>query len=78
MKKVEAIIKPYMLDEVRKALGEAGVQGATVTEVKGFGRQKGQAELFRGSEHVVDFLPKLKVEIVCADQSVAGIVSAVK
>lgn len=78
MKKVEAIIKPYMLDEVRKALGEAGVQGATVTEVKGFGRQKGQAELFRGSEHVVDFLPKLKVEIVCADQSVAGIVSAIE
>lgn len=78
MKKVEAIIKPYMLDEVRKALGEAGVQGATVTEVKGFGRQKGQAELFRGSEHVVDFLPKLKVEIVCADESVAGIVSAIE
>jgi nitrogen regulatory protein P-II 1 len=78
MKKVEAIIKAYMLEEVRKALGEAGVQGATVTEVKGFGRQKGQAELFRGSEHVVDFLPKLKVEIVCADENVAGIVSAIE
>ena len=69
VKKVEAIIKPFKLDEVREALGEAGIQGVTVSEVKGFGRQKGHAELYRGAEYVVDFLPKVKLEVVCTDQS---------
>jgi nitrogen regulatory protein P-II 1 len=67
MKKIEAIIKPFKLDEVREALSEIGVTGLTVSEVKGFGRQKGHTELYRGAEYVVDFLPKLKVEIVIAD-----------
>ncbi|MEW6589974.1 MAG: P-II family nitrogen regulator [Pseudomonadota bacterium] len=67
MKKIEAIIKPFKLDEVREALSEIGVSGLTVTEVKGFGRQKGHTELYRGAEYVVDFLPKVKVEIVVAD-----------
>ena len=67
MKKIEAIIKPFKLEEVREALGEMGVTGLTVTEVKGFGRQKGHTELYRGAEYVVDFLPKVKVEIVVAD-----------
>ena len=67
MKKVEAIIKPFKLDEVKEALGETGIQGMTVTEVKGFGRQKGQTEIYRGSEYTVDFLPKIKIEIVVAD-----------
>jgi len=67
MKKIEAIIKPFKLDEVREALSELGVTGLTVTEVKGFGRQKGHTELYRGAEYVVDFLPKVKVEIVVAD-----------
>ena len=67
MKKIEAIIKPFKLDEVREALSEIGVTGLTVTEVKGFGRQKGHTELYRGAEYVVDFLPKVKVEIVVAD-----------
>ncbi len=67
MKKVEAIIKPFKLDEVREALSALGVSGLTVTEVKGFGRQKGHTELYRGAEYVVDFLPKVKVEVVIAD-----------
>ncbi len=67
MKKVEAIVKPFKLDEVREALSELGVTGLTVTEVKGFGRQKGHTELYRGAEYVVDFLPKVKVEVVIAD-----------
>ncbi len=67
MKKIEAIIKPFKLDEVREALSELGVSGLTVTEVKGFGRQKGHTELYRGAEYVVDFLPKIKVEVVVSD-----------
>ncbi len=67
MKKIEAIIKPFKLDEVREALSEIGVTGLTVTEVKGFGRQKGHTELYRGAEYVVDFLPKVKIELVIAD-----------
>jgi nitrogen regulatory protein P-II 1 len=67
VKKIEAIIKPFKLDEVREALSEIGVTGLTVTEVKGFGRQKGHTELYRGAEYVVDFLPKVKVEVVVAD-----------
>lgn len=68
MKKIEAIIKPFKLDEVREALSDIGVSGLTVTEVKGFGRQKGHTELYRGAEYVVDFLPKVKIEIVVPDQ----------
>lgn len=68
MKKIEAIIKPFKLDEVRDALSEIGIQGMTVTEVKGFGRQKGHTELYRGAEYVVDFLPKVKIEIVVTDE----------
>ena len=67
MKKIEAIIKPFKLDEVREGLSEIGVTGLTVTEVKGFGRQKGHTELYRGAEYVVDFLPKVKVEVIVAD-----------
>jgi len=67
MKKIEAIVKPFKLDEVREALSEIGVSGLTVTEVKGFGRQKGHTELYRGAEYVVDFLPKVKVELIVAD-----------
>jgi nitrogen regulatory protein P-II 1 len=67
MKKIEAVIKPFKLDEVREALSEIGVTGLTVTEVKGFGRQKGHTELYRGAEYVVDFLPKVKLEVVIAD-----------
>ena len=67
MKKIEAIIKPFKLDEVREALSEIGVTGVTVTEVKGFGRQKGHTELYRGAEYVVDFLPKVKLEVIIAD-----------
>ena len=70
MKKIEAIIKPFKLDEVREALSEIGVTGLTVTEVKGFGRQKGHTELYRGAEYVVDFLPKVKIELVIADSLV--------
>jgi len=68
MKKIEAIIKPFKLDEVKEALQEMGLQGITVTEAKGFGRQKGHTELYRGAEYVVDFLPKVKVELVLADE----------
>jgi len=68
MKKIEAIIKPFKLDEVKEALHEVGIQGITVTEAKGFGRQKGHTELYRGAEYVVDFLPKVKIEVVLADE----------
>ncbi len=74
MKKIEAIIKPFKLDDVREAVQEMGVQGITVTEVKGFGRQKGHAEVYRGSEYVVDFLPKMKLEIVVPKEQVADVV----
>jgi nitrogen regulatory protein P-II 1 len=77
MKKIEAIIKPYKLDEVRDALSEAGVSGMTVTEVRGFGRQKGHTELFRGSEYSPDFLPKIRIEIVVADNYAEAAVAAV-
>ena len=77
MKKVEAIIKPFKLDEVREALSEIGVTGLTVTEVKGFGRQKGHTELYRGAEYVVDFLPKVKVEVIVADTLVERAIEAV-
>ncbi|WAJ31449.1 P-II family nitrogen regulator [Antarcticirhabdus aurantiaca] len=78
MKKVEAIIKPFKLDEVKEALQDAGLQGITVTEAKGFGRQKGHTELYRGAEYVVDFLPKVKVEVVLPDESVAAAVEAIR
>jgi nitrogen regulatory protein P-II 1 len=77
MKKVEAIIKPFKLDEVKEALHKLGVQGLTVTEVKGFGRQKGHTELYRGAEYVVDFLPKIKLEVVISDEMVDKVVGAV-
>jgi nitrogen regulatory protein P-II 1 len=77
MKKVEAIIKPFKLDEVREALSEIGVTGLTVTEVKGFGRQKGHTELYRGAEYVVDFLPKVKVEVIVSDALVDAAIEAV-
>jgi nitrogen regulatory protein P-II 1 len=77
MKKIEAIIKPFKLDEVREALSEAGVSGLTVTEVKGFGRQKGHTELYRGAEYVVDFLPKVKIDVVVADNLVDRAVEAI-
>jgi nitrogen regulatory protein P-II 1 len=77
MKKIEAIIKPFKLDEVREALSEVGIAGLTVTEVKGFGRQKGHTELYRGAEYVVDFLPKIKVEIVIGDELVDQAVEAI-
>ncbi|HZI83660.1 MAG TPA: P-II family nitrogen regulator [Casimicrobiaceae bacterium] len=77
MKKVEAVIKPFKLDEVREALSDIGVSGLTVTEVKGFGRQKGHTELYRGAEYVVDFLPKVKVEVVMADNLVERAIEAI-
>jgi nitrogen regulatory protein P-II 1 len=77
MKKIEAIIKPFKLDEVKEALQEVGLKGMTVTEVKGFGRQKGHTELYRGAEYVVDFLPKVKVEIVLEDSLVDRAVEAI-
>jgi nitrogen regulatory protein P-II 1 len=77
MKKVEAIIKPFKLDEVKEALHKLGVQGLTVTEVKGFGRQKGHTELYRGAEYVVDFLPKIKLEVVVGDDVVGKVVDAI-
>ena len=77
MKKIEAIIKPVKLDEVREGLSEVGITGLTVTEVKGFGRQKGHTELYRGAEYVVDFLPKIKVEVVLADDIVDQAVEAI-
>jgi nitrogen regulatory protein P-II 1 len=77
MKKVEAIIKPFKLDEVKEALGKIGVEGLTVTEVKGFGRQKGHTELYRGAEYVVDFLPKIKLEIVVTSDLVDKVVETI-
>ena len=82
MKKIDAVVKPFKLDEVREALSEIGVSGLTVTEVKGFGRQKGHTELYRGAEYVVDFLPKVKIEVVVADdileQAIEAIVKAAR
>src|SRR3546814_10194154 len=78
MKKIEAIIKPFKLDEVKEALQEVGLQGITVTEAKGFGRQKGHTELYRGAEYVVDFLPKVKVEVVLADENVDSVIEAIR
>ena len=77
MKKIEAIIKPFKLDEVKEALQEIGVQGLSVIEVKGFGRQKGHTELYRGAEYVVDFLPKVKIEVVLADDQLDAAVDAI-
>ena len=77
MKKVEAIIKPFKLDEVKEALSEAGVEGMTVTDVRGFGRQKGHTEIYRGSEYTVDFLPKMKIEIVIDDDRLEDVVKAI-
>ncbi|MEE8450183.1 MAG: P-II family nitrogen regulator [Thermodesulfobacteriota bacterium] len=78
MKKVEAIIKPFKLDEVKEALSEVGIQGITVSEVKGFGRQKGHTELYRGAEYVVDFLPKIKLEIIVTDDMVTKVVETIE
>ena len=78
MKKIEAIIKPFKLDEVKEALQEVGVQGITVTEAKGFGRQKGHTELYRGAEYVVDFLPKIKIEVVVVDDQLTAALEAIQ
>jgi nitrogen regulatory protein P-II 1 len=78
MKKIEAIIKPFKLDEVREALSELGISGLTVTEVKGFGRQKGHTELYRGAEYVVDFLPKVKLELIIADEMLESAIEAIQ
>jgi nitrogen regulatory protein P-II 1 len=78
MKKIEAVIKPFKLDEVKEALQEVGLQGITVTEAKGFGRQKGHTELYRGAEYVVDFLPKVKIEIVLSDDMVEKAIEAIR
>jgi nitrogen regulatory protein P-II 1 len=78
MKLIQAIIKPFKLDEVKDALNEIGIEGITVSEVKGFGRQKGHTELYRGAEYVVDFIPKVKLEIAVADEQVAKVVSAIE
>ena len=77
MKKIEAIIKPFKLDEVKDALSEVGIEGMTVSEVKGFGRQKGHTEIYRGSEYTVDFLPKIKIELVTSDEQMAAAVAAI-
>jgi len=77
MKKIEAIIKPFKIEEVKDALNEIGIEGMTVTEVKGFGRQKGHTEIYRGSEYTVDFLPKIKIEIVLADEALEGAIEAI-
>lgn len=78
MRKVEAIIKPFKLDEVKESLNEVGIQGITVSEVKGFGRQKGHTELYRGAEYVVDFIPKIKMEIIVRDELVAKVVEVIE
>ena len=78
MKKIEAIIKPFKLDDVKEALNEVGIQGMTITEVKGYGRQKGHKEIYRGAEYVVDFLPKIKIEIVAEAQKVESIIVAIQ
>lgn len=77
MKKIEAIIKPFKLDEVKDAISELGIKGMTVSEVKGFGRQKGHTELYRGAEYVVDFLPKVKIELIIKDEDVQKVVGAI-
>lgn len=77
MKKIEAIIKPFKLEEVKDALGEIGIEGMTVTEVKGFGRQKGHTEIYRGSEYTVDFLPKIKLELVISDEKLDDAIDAI-
>jgi nitrogen regulatory protein P-II 1 len=77
MRKIEAIIKPFKLDEVKEALNEVGIQGLTVTEAKGFGRQKGHTELYRGAEYVVDFIPKIKIEIIIKDDMVAKVIETI-
>ena len=77
MKMITAVIKPFKLDDVREALSEVGIQGITVTEVKGFGRQKGHTELYRGAEYVVDFIPKIKMEIIVADEMTAKVVEVI-
>ena len=78
MKKIEAVIKPFKLDEVKEALQDLGVQGMTVLEAKGYGRQKGHTELYRGAEYVVDFLPKVKIEVIVSDENLAGAVEAIR
>ena len=78
MKKVEAIIKPFKLDEVKEALSNLGVQGLTISEIKGFGRQKGHTELYRGAEYVVDFLPKVKLEVIVTEDKLSEVVSAIE
>ena len=78
MKKIEAIIKPFKLDDVRDALQEIGVQGMTILEAKGFGRQKGHSELYRGAEYVIDFLPKIKIELIAPDARVEAIIEAIQ
>jgi nitrogen regulatory protein P-II 1 len=77
MKKIEAVIKPFKLDEVREALSEIGINGITATEVKGFGRQKGHTELYRGTEYVIDFLPKIKLDIIVSDKMVKKVIEAI-
>ena len=77
MRRIEAIIKPFKLDDVRKALGDAGIQGMTVTEVKGFGRQKGHKEMYRGAEYQIDLVPKLRVEVVVSDSMLEGALQAI-
>lgn len=78
MKKVEAIIKPFKLDDVKEGLNAIGIQGITITEVRGFGRQKGHTELYRGAEYVVDFLPKIKLDVIVSDEDVEKVVEAIK
>lgn len=78
MKKIEAIIKPFKLDDVKEALTEIGIRGMTITEVKGFGRQKGHAEIYRGAEYLIDFLPKNKIEVVVLDDQVRGVVETIE
>ena len=78
MKKIEAIIKPFKLDDVKEALNEVGIQGMTISEVKGYGRQKGHKEIYRGAEYVVDFIPKIKIEIVVEDARVPEVVEAIR
>jgi nitrogen regulatory protein P-II 1 len=78
MKKVEAVVKPFKLDDVKEKLAELGIKGMTVTEVRGFGRQKGHTEIYRGAEYVVDFLPKIKIEVVVPDNQVAEVVDAIR
>jgi nitrogen regulatory protein P-II 1 len=78
MKKIEAVIKPFKLDDVKEKLAEVGVKGMTVSEVRGFGRQKGHTEIYRGAEYVVDFIPKIKIEVVVANEGVADVIKAIR